>query len=103
MGLFHDRSRSARSESDSADSTPRPAPGAVMADAPGNRALPGMRAGQVVAVAILGLSFLLADLPPLHHSDVWGHLKVGEWILEHGRLPSREPLCAFSDQDADYV
>src|SRR4051794_38496468 len=63
----------------------------------------GMRSGQVVAVTLLGLSFLMADLPPLHHSDVWGHLKIGHWIVAHGRLPSREPLCAFSDREAEYV
>jgi hypothetical protein len=62
-----------------------------------------LRPAQVVSLMLLGVVFLLADLPPLYHSDIWGHLAVGRWIVEHGRLPAREPLCPFADREVPYV
>ncbi|MBV8074802.1 MAG: hypothetical protein JO284_00280 [Planctomycetaceae bacterium] len=62
-----------------------------------------LRPAQLVALLLLGVAFLFADLPPLYHSDIWGHLAVGRWIVEHGRLPAREPLSPFTDREAPYV
>ena len=54
----------------------------------------------VAAVVLLGFAFLCAGVPPLWHSDIWAHLKFGQWIVSHGALPGREPFSAFSDPAA---
>jgi hypothetical protein len=41
----------------------------------------------VALVAVLGLFLLLLSYVPLWHTDVWGHLTFGRWIVQHGRLP----------------
>lgn len=69
-----------------------------------------LRAAHLAAVALLGLVALLyggaAGLyggEPLWHTDVWGHLKFGEWMVANRALPDREPFCPFADQEAPYV
>jgi len=63
----------------------------------------GLRSNEVVAVAILGFAFLIIDLHPMYYSDIWGHLKYGQWIVEHKWLPDREPFTPFSDQRQPFV
>src|SRR5438105_2431036 len=57
----------------------------------------------VAALFIMGIFLFYALFRPLWHSDFWGHLKFGQWIVEHGRLPDREPFSPFSDSSAPYV
>jgi hypothetical protein len=57
----------------------------------------------VIVVGLLGFTFLIIDLHPMFYSDIWGHLKYGEWIWAHGCLPDREPFTPFADQRALYV
>jgi hypothetical protein len=59
-----------------------------------------MRAMDVFAVFILGLVFLLYSSLPLHHTDVWAHLKLGQWIVDHRCLPVHEPFSPYTDQTA---
>ena len=35
---------------------------------------------------------LLATLGPITSGDLWWHLRTGEWILTHGRLPITDPF-----------
>src|SRR5262245_11071771 len=58
------------------------------------------RSSHVAAAALLGLIFVLFSYVPLWHTDVWGHLKFGRWIVEHGRLPEREPFHGLADPHA---
>jgi hypothetical protein len=37
---------------------------------------------------------------PLWHTDLWGHVLCGEWILEHGELPEHEPFTPYADPNA---
>ena len=46
----------------------------------------------VAAVGVLAAVFLLINHAPLWHTDVWGHLKFGQWFREQGRLPETEPF-----------
>jgi hypothetical protein len=55
------------------------------------------RASHVIAAALLGLIFVFFSYVPLWHTDIWGHLTFGRWIVEHGRLPDREPFCPLAD------
>jgi hypothetical protein len=51
----------------------------------------------LLAIAFLGVVFVLATHFPLWHTDVWGHMKYGQWMVEHGRIPDREPFCPWWD------
>lgn len=42
--------------------------------------------------------FFLANGLPIHHLDTWSHWKYGEWIWQHGRLPTHEPFSPYSDR-----
>jgi hypothetical protein len=55
------------------------------------------RASHVCAAALLGLVFVFFSFVPLWHTDIWGHLSYGRWMVENGRLPAQEPFCAQSD------
>ena len=56
-----------------------------------------LRTPHVVAVAAVAAVFAAAALFPLWHTDVWGHLKYGRWMVEHGRIPDREPFSPWWD------
>lgn len=45
---------------------------------------------------LIGGLYLLLTRHPVYHTDVWGHLAYGRWIVEHGRLPQTEPLLPLS-------
>jgi hypothetical protein len=59
-----------------------------------------LRTSHLVAVGMLGLLFVFLSAVPLWHTDVWGHLKFGQWMVEHDRLPDREPFSADADPAA---
>ena len=61
-----------------------------------------LSASQVVAVGLLGLVFVVTSAFPLWHTDIWGHMKFGQWILEQGRLPEHEPFCPWSDHEKEF-
>ncbi len=56
-----------------------------------------LRASHVAAVGMCAVVFLLLCFVPLWHTDIWGHLKFGEWIVAHGELAESDPLCPFAD------
>jgi hypothetical protein len=47
--------------------------------------------------AALSLVFLLASYLPLWHTDVWGHLSYGRWIVQNRSLPETEPLLPLCE------
>lgn len=62
-----------------------------------------MRVSQVIAVVALALCFLFFQAVSLNHTDFWGHLKFGEWIVDHRSLPDREPFSPFSDKTSPQI
>uniref|UniRef100_A0A7C4QUN5 Glycosyltransferase RgtA/B/C/D-like domain-containing protein n=1 Tax=Schlesneria paludicola TaxID=360056 RepID=A0A7C4QUN5_9PLAN len=48
------------------------------------------------ATLLLGCVYLWFSVKPLWHTDLWGHLTYGRWIVAHGRLPATEPLLPLS-------
>ncbi len=57
-----------------------------------------VRGSTVLAAALLSTTFLLLSYWPLWHSDIWGHLKYGEWIVRHHRLPETELFLSSEDR-----
>jgi len=51
---------------------------------------------QLAIVAGFCLLFMHYNYMPLFHSDVWGHIAYGNWILDHGRLPVEEPFVVLA-------
>ena len=47
--------------------------------------------------AALSAVFILASYLPLWHTDVWGHLTYGRWIVQNRSLPETEPLLPLSE------
>lgn len=50
---------------------------------------------RLLAAAVLiptVLAVLAATLGPITSGDLWWHLRTGEWILEHGQLPTTDPF-----------
>ncbi len=54
----------------------------------------------VVATAFLALVFVVLSHQQVWHTDVWGHLRFGEYIVREHRLPEHE---MFSGNYADQV
>jgi hypothetical protein len=50
----------------------------------------------VLACFLTALCLVLNHLP-LWHTDIWAHLKFGQWIHQNGRLPECEPFSAWSN------
>src|SRR5687768_1284098 len=57
-----------------------------------------LNTSHVIAVVILGVLFLFLNFVPLWHTDVWGHLRFGRWIVEHQQLPEGNPFAPLMNQ-----
>src|SRR6516225_1259578 len=63
-----------------------------------------LRTSQVVALALLTFIFVAYTYLPVYHTDVWGHLRFGEYIVENAALPTHEMFSGdFADQSAPYI
>jgi hypothetical protein len=51
---------------------------------------------QLAIVAYFSLFFVYLSLQPLFHTDLWGHVAYGEWILEHRALPTEDPYVEYA-------
>lgn len=52
----------------------------------------------VTTLYVLGACalFLYHDYLPLFHSDLWGHVAYGDWMLRHDRLPMEDPFAELA-------
>ena len=62
-----------------------------------------LRTWGVVACGLLALIFVIVGLFPLWHTDVWAHVKFGEWIAAHRALPEHEPFSPWGDKESPFV
>lgn len=44
----------------------------------------------------LAAFFIYLSYIPLFHSDIWGHVKYGQWILQHRGLPQEDPYLSLA-------
>jgi len=56
-----------------------------------------LRTVHLVAIGFVGFLFVVASVVPLWHTDVWGHARYGQWMVEHRAIPEREPFCPWWD------
>ncbi len=59
---------------------------------------PSTSAAGLYAVIALAVVFTLTSFNRLNHTDLWGHLDFGRWIVENGSLPATDPF-AFAPAD----
>jgi hypothetical protein len=45
----------------------------------------------------IGLVYLMLSYQPLYHTDVWGHLSYGRFIVENKALPATEPFLPLCE------
>jgi len=55
---------------------------------------PNATRGHVAIVAAVCGVFLLTSFNRLNHTDLWGHLAFGRYIVEHGAVPTGDPFSA---------
>jgi len=72
----------------------------VDSEAPDSRRVVLSR-GAATAVVVVCAIFLLTSTNRLNHTDLWGHLNFGRWIVAHGSLPAADPFR--SDSVAHFV
>lgn len=46
--------------------------------------------------AYFSLFFLYLSLQSLFHTDLWGHVAYGQWMLEHRALPVEDPYVGYA-------
>jgi tetratricopeptide (TPR) repeat protein len=64
-------------------------------------ASPQRLADGLLLMALAAIAFLLGCYE-LADTDVWWHLRGGQWIIEHGRVPSADPFT-FGSEDKIWV
>jgi hypothetical protein len=50
----------------------------------------------LAVTVFFGLLFVYFNWMPLYHSDLWGHVLYGNWMLEHRRLPAEDPFVPLA-------
>ncbi len=59
--------------------------------------IPGASRGGLAVALVLCATWLATSVNRLNHTDLWGHLSYGRWIVEHGALPTSDPFRSFAD------
>ena len=50
-----------------------------------------------VAVTVyFALFFMYLSYQPLHHTDLWGHVAYGDWMIKHRALPTEDPFVGYT-------
>ncbi|MGD0898710.1 MAG: hypothetical protein ABR915_12810 [Thermoguttaceae bacterium] len=56
------------------------------------------RGGLALALVLLAAWFA-TGANRLNHTDLWGHLSFGRWMVEHRALPQSDPFRSFADSE----
>lgn len=63
--------------------------------------LSGTVEASVRRVAILVMLYLIPSIwivqPVINDPDIWWHLRTGQWIVEHGTLPTTDPFSIYGE------
>lgn len=50
----------------------------------------------LLAVLWFSAFYLYYAFIPIHHTDIWGHIAYGEWMLSHRALPTEDPYVTLA-------
>lgn len=59
---------------------------------------PGISRGVLACVIVACAVYVLTSFNRLNHTDLWGHLNFGRWMIEHQQLPSSDPFGLSGEQ-----
>jgi hypothetical protein len=65
--------------------------------------LAGLTFAHVCLATYLCCLFLYVDHRPLWHTDIWGHLKYGQWIVAEQQLPKVDPFLPETEKKLPLV
>jgi tetratricopeptide (TPR) repeat protein len=68
----------------------------------GSHVLSGRRWLDGLLLVLLAVTVFLLGCYEMGDSDIWWHLRGGQWILEHGRVPDLDPFT-FGSADKPWV
>jgi hypothetical protein len=57
--------------------------------------IPGTGRAALAVVCVLCGIWLATSFNRLNHTDLWGHLSFGRWIVEHRALPQSDPFRSY--------
>jgi hypothetical protein len=78
--------------------TPSSLPACLTRDNLTSPYFPTLSAAGLHAIIALCAIFALTSFNRLNHTDLWGHLNFGRWIVEHRALPAADPFAAQAGQ-----
>ncbi len=52
---------------------------------------------QCLMCGCFAIFFVYLSYIPLFHSDIWGHVLYGQWILEHAAIPQSDPFLPLAE------
>ena len=55
------------------------------------------RPGTPFVVVLWSAFFVVLTYIPLHGSDVWGHVALGNWVIQHRALPGEDPFLPLAE------
>ncbi len=50
----------------------------------------------VAITAYFALFFMYLSYQPLFHTDLWGHVAYGDWMIKHRALPTEDPFVGYA-------
>jgi len=56
-----------------------------------------LRPRHAVLCLLLSALFMYLNYQPLFHTDLWGHVLYGKWILAQGSLPAEDPFMPLAE------
>lgn len=74
--------------------TPSEVPACLTRDRLTSPWFPSTSKGVLLGCMALGVIFMLTSFHRLNHTDLWGHLNFGRWIVESRSLPASDPFSA---------
>jgi hypothetical protein len=51
----------------------------------------------ILVTAAFGCFFVYLSYIPLFHTDIWGHVHYGQWMIENRALPAEDPFLPLSE------
>src|SRR5262249_54030161 len=72
-----------------------PAPPPPAAPLAGDRSVSSPLVRWLVLLTLFAIPVLVTARPvavPLYDPDIWWHLRVGAWVVEHGAVPANDPF-----------
>ena len=61
--------------------------------------IPRISLGGLAVALVLCATWLATSFNRLNHTDLWGHLSFGRWMVEHHALPRCDPFRSFAEPE----